>query len=289
MKGNNELYTTVAISDFKDDKYINQLLELSIGIEVALLTKLSNQLNSMCYEKDLNALKKEITDFKSCLNQFKVLPYKVRIHQPGGYTYYWSDENNGFVFLKDFFSFCYDLGFRNYVIHIPYGNSKINLNEELNEYREKLGNLIPVDAYLEVEEISVSYDELEDSQNMRFYNGILFEKLMEGQKAKMLLDTYECGGINKTIYRIKNLTSKGFEIKSVHLHKDKHKFLTCDEVELLLKSNFYGNLINEGFLREESSFDEFVETKSINCVVPNNQRIEILKSYYFLLKNKRKV
>ena len=84
---------------------------------------------------------------------------------------------------------------------------------------------------------------------------------------------------------MKDLTSKGFEIKSIHLHKDKHKFLTSDEVKLLLTSNFCGNLINEGFLREEGCFDEFVKTKSIDHVVPNSQRIDILKKYQLIFEN----
>jgi len=281
------LATTVTVSDFKDLKYISQLIELNIGMELALLTKLSNNLNLAQYEIDLDMLKKEIIDFNNAFNQFKIPLHKIRIHQPGGYTYYWSSKNkkSGVPFLKEFFSYCYDLGFRNYIIHAPFGDSGIDLNLELDKYRETISCLVPADANLEVEEISVSTNELENRQNMRFYEGESFEKLMKDQNATVLLDTYECGGINKTIHRIKYLTSKGFEIKSIHLHKDKHKFLTSDEVKLLLTSNFRGNLINEGFLREEGGFDEFVKTKSINHVVPNNQRIEILKKYQLVLEN----
>ena len=39
----NPLYTTVTVSDFKDVNYINQLIELNISIELALLTNLPNQ------------------------------------------------------------------------------------------------------------------------------------------------------------------------------------------------------------------------------------------------------
>ena len=67
------------------------------------------------------------------------------------------------------------------------------------------------------------------------------------------------------------------------MHKDKHKFLTSDEVGLL-KSEFQGNLVNEGFVRDQSSFDEFLRTKSIDCIVSNEQRIQILKTYLERLK-----
>jgi len=279
-------YTTVTLSDFEDVQYINQLIKLNIGLELALLTKLSNNLNLAQYERDLDALKKEITAFKSYFSQFNIPLENIRVHQPGGYTYDWSHETekSGFDFLKEFFSYCYDLGFRNFVIHAPYGNSLVNSLEELNDYREKLSTLLPDDARLEVEEISVSHNDLENT-NIRVYKGDLLEKLIKDQKAKILLDTYECGGIKETMGRLKELKSKGFEIKSIHLHKDKHKFLTSDEVGLLLQSNFSGNLINEGFLQDESSFDEFVKTKSINCVMPNNQRIEILKKYIEQISN----
>jgi len=273
------LYTTVTVSDFQDKAYINHLIDLNIGVELALLTPLSDITQ---YKKDLDALKKEIEAFKDCFNQYNIPVDKVRIHQPGGYAYYWSDHDkiSGYNLLKDFFSYCYDSGFRNFVIHPPYGNSNIDQLLELDQYKEKIKHLIPADATLEVEEISVSNDELENSENIRFYSGPLFETLMQDQpNAIMLLDTYECGGVDATIKRFKDLTSKGFEIKSIHLHKDKHKFLTSDEVALLLNSNFCGNLVNEGFLQDESSFDEFIKTKSMKCVVPNIQRIEILKSY----------
>lgn len=275
----NSLYTTVTVSDFNDAKYINQLIKLNIGIELAFLTKLSDQLDGAQYEKDLEALKKEMAKFTHFFDTFKIPFDKVRIHQPGGYAYYWCNENkrSGFDFLKDFFSYCYQLGFRNYVIHTPYGNSEIDQDLELKGYREKLTNLVP-DANVEVEEISVSNNELESHQNIRFYSGALFEKLLEGQKATMLLDTYECGGVDETINRIQYLRSKGFEIRSIHAHKDKHKFLASKEVGLL-STKFCGNLVNEGFLRAECSFDEFVKTKLLSCVVPNDQRVEILKGY----------
>lgn len=62
------------------------------------------------------------------------------------------------------------------------------------------------------------------------------------------------------------------------MHKDKHKFLTTQEVNLL-KSHFKGDLVNEGFVQATSSFEEFIKTKNIACVVANNQRVEILTTY----------
>jgi len=277
-KKSNTFYTTVTVSDFKDTEYINQLLELNIGMELALLTGLPHQLNMAHYEKDLDALKKEVTEFKNLLDQFNIPPHTVRIHQPGGYAYYWFGENeiSGFDLLKDFFAYCYGLEFRNYVIHSPYGNADAEPNVELNDYRKKLNKLIS-EAHVEVEEISASKNEIKN-KGLRSNEGTLIEKLMDGQKAKILLDVHECGGTEETIRRLKNLTSRGFEINSIHMHKDKHKFLTREEVGLL-KKTFSGNLINEGFLKNEYSFDEFIKTKSINCVVPNNERLEILKGY----------
>ena len=275
----NTLYTTVTLSDFKDAKYINKLLALNIGMELALLTKLSDNPTPAELKNDLEALKKEISVFKNCFDTFKIPLNKIRIHQPGGYAYYWFNQNNvsGFDFLNDFFSYCSKLGFRNFVIHTPYGNYNINQDRELNEYREKLSHLAS-NINLEVEEISTSNKKLKNTEGIRFYNGPLFEQLMAGQRATMLLDTNECGGVTNTLDRLKKLNSKGFEIRSIHLHKDNHKFLTDKEVGLLLQA-FSGNLINEGFVRQESSFDEFIKTKSADCIVPNNERIKILKSY----------
>lgn len=36
-KESNALYTTVTVSDFKDAEYINALIELNIGMELAFL------------------------------------------------------------------------------------------------------------------------------------------------------------------------------------------------------------------------------------------------------------
>jgi len=274
---NPNFYTTVTLSDFKNVAYINQLKELNIGMELALLTDLSDIEH---YKNDLEILKKEITDFKSCFDTFKIPIDGIRIHQPGGYSYSWYSNNkvSGYDLLKDFFSYCSEIGFRNYVIHAPYGDSSVDQDTELNDYKEKLSSLV-CEGTVEVEEITVSNNGSKEAHDMRFYSGALFEKLMEGQLATILLDTYECGGVNETIERMKGLKLKGFEVKSIHLHKDKHKFLTGDEVGLLLKSGFDGNLVNEGFIKKESSFDEFVTTRSIDCTASHDQRIEILKRY----------
>ena len=58
MKKGNTLYTTVTISDFKDTGYINELIKHNIGLELAILTHLSGNINT-----DLENLKKEIIDF----------------------------------------------------------------------------------------------------------------------------------------------------------------------------------------------------------------------------------
>ena len=51
----NVLYTTVTLSDFKDKTYIDQLLALNVGIELALLTS------------TLEDLKQEVDGFKHTL------------------------------------------------------------------------------------------------------------------------------------------------------------------------------------------------------------------------------
>ena len=276
----NAFYTTVTLSDFKDSEYINRLIALNIGMELALLTKLSENPTHTEQKKDLEALKEEVVEFKGFFDAFNIPVHNIRIHQPGGYAYYWfsKDDCSGFDFLKDFFSYCSKLGFRNFVIHTPYGNSNINQGVELVDYRKKLSRLAS-NINLEVEEISASNNELKNAEGIRFYNGTLFEQLMAGQRATILLDTNECGGVVKTLKRLKNLNSKGFEILSMHLHKDNHKFLTKKDVELLLGANYSGNLINEGFVREGSSFDKFIKTKSVDCIVPNKERIKTLKGY----------
>jgi len=282
-KNGNMFFTTVTVSDFSDENYINNLKKLDIGIELVLLTPLAGQLNVAKYDRDLEKLKQEIRDFIHVLSKFNIPLNQVRVHQPGGYAYDWFGANNlsGYDFLKDFFAFCYEAGFRNYVIHAPYGHLDVYQGVELSDYKAKIDNLFPADAQvnLEVEEISALHAESGARANIRLYNGQLFEKLMRGPRATVLLDVYECGGVDEMLKRLEHLKSEGFEIKTIHMHKDKHKFLTPDEVEVLVKANFLGNLVNEGFVKQESSFDEFVKTKSVECIVPNDKRIEILKSY----------
>jgi len=193
--------------------------------------------------------------------------------------YYWSNKKkvSGFDPLHDFFSYCSNLGFQNFIIHAPYGNTRIDQHIELEAHRKKLATLA-LHINLEVEEIATSNKELHDTY-VRFYKGERLEDLMKNQKATPLLDTYECGGIEETINRIQDLASKSFKINTIHLHKDKHKLLTNNEFEQLLQFSPYKNFVNEGFIKPNSSFDTFVQTKSTDCIVPNNQRIEILKKY----------
>jgi hypothetical protein len=268
MAKNNPLYTTVTLSDFKDTKYINTLINLNIGMELALLTE------------EIFALKQEINGFKDAFERFNIPLNKVRIHQPGGYAYYWFKQNtiSGFDILKEFFSYCLTLGFEHYTIHAPYGNSIVDKNKELVEYKAKLQNLVP-NANLEVEEIMASNYELTNIENIRFYVGDSLEQLLHETQANILLDTYECGGIRKTIQRLEQLASHGFEVKSIHLHKNKHQFLTKNEIHELLATKYSGNLINEGFISRDSSFEKFIKTKSTDCTVPNEEKIKILKSY----------
>ena len=54
---------------------------------------------------------------------------------------------------------------------------------------------------------------------------------------------------------------------------------TREQGKELLTAKHTCNLINEGFIAQDSSFDEFIKTQSIDCVVPNNERINILKDY----------
>lgn len=271
-----KLYTTVTVSDFNDAAYIKQLIELEIGMELALLTKLSDGSIAEHAEQDVHALKKEMSDFIDCFNTFNISFDTIRIHQPGGYLYNWSSEF-GYRVLQDFFAYCCDQGFQGFVIHIPFGNTQSDEQEELEAFRKKLKNLVP-QATLEVEEIVASNADLKNSGTLRFYDEQRFEKLMQGQQAHMLLDVYECGSVEQTIKRLSDLKSKGFEIETVHVHKDKHKFLTTEEIQLL-STSFSGTIVNEGFIQDQSSFDEFVRTKSLDCVVSNEQRIEMLKRY----------
>ncbi len=238
----NVLYTTLTVFDFNDDEHINQLIDLNIGLELALLTT------------DLDSLKKELDDFKCYFKKFNIPVNMVRIHEP---------VVDNFALLKTFFEYCYELGFQHFTIHPPY---EIDPKLDIKKYQEQVRTLIP-HAHLEVEEV-----------NVNVHGERRFEQLMQGQKATVILDVYECGGVERTIERLKDLKSKGFDIKSIHLQKDKHKFLTSDEVGLL-KKHFSGNFINEGFVKSERSFDEFVKTKSVECIVTHIQKVDILKSY----------
>lgn len=278
---NCDFYNTVTVADFKDKNYIDQILNLNFGIELALLTPISNELQSTDqYENDLNGLKNEIQAFVELFKKFQIPIEEVRIHQPAGYTYYWNEQNNlsGFDFLNEFFTYCKGLGFQHFVVHTPYGNSNNKVELELNDFWEKL-KLLSLNSHVEVEEIISSNNELKHLTQLRFYNGILFESLLSHQTATMLLDVHECGSATQTVNRMNDLKSKGFEIHSIHIHKDKHKILPNDELLLILNSHFSGNFINEGFLRDESSYEEFAKTKSPNCIVPNIQRIQILQGY----------
>ena len=127
-KKSNTLYTTVTVSDFKDTEYINRLLELNIGMELALLTPLSSSPTPTNIKNDLEALKKELDAFKRHFDVFNISVDMIRIHQPGGYMYSWFSPNDvsGFDALKEFFSYCAKQGFKNFVIHTPYGNATIS-------------------------------------------------------------------------------------------------------------------------------------------------------------------
>lgn len=280
MPKTNPLYTTVTLSDFKDSEYIHSLINLNIGMELALLTKIPLELNTLTHPHEISALKQEILAFKDAFEKYRIPLNKIRIHQPGGYMYHWSSRNgiSGFDVLKEFFSYCLTLGFKNYIIHAPYGSAPTNKGIELAEFREKLQNLVP-NANLEVEEIATSNHKLKNIEGIRFYEDTLLEQLLQETAATILLDTYECGGVKPTIRRLEQLKSRGFEVKSLHLHKNKHQLLTNTEVGKLLTSQFTGNLINEGFISRNSSFEEFIKTKSHDCIVSNKEKIETLKSW----------
>lgn len=267
------LYTTVTVADFKDADYINKLKELSIGIELALITYpfvKSNQVN------DLKALKEEIAEFVECFETFDIPLQKTRIHQPGGYLYHWEDEN--FEMLKSFFVFCAGFGFEQFTVHSPYRNLDVDQEVELKDFREKLHDLGSVVKKLEVEEIFPSCTG-EGDEPVRCYHGSLFEKLVCDQKATVLLDTYECGGVDATINRIDQLQAKDFSIKTIHIHKNGHHFLSPEELGQLFGCAFAGTIVNEGFLKPGATFKQFVQTKSTGLVMPNSERIEILKEY----------
>jgi len=165
------------------------------------------------------------------------------------------------------------MGLKNYTIHGPYGNSGADVDVELADFRNKLQMLTDIGT-VEVEEIVTSC-----SEGVRCYNGEFLEKLMDGQKANIILDTYESGGIEGTIKRMQTLADKNFEVLSIHIHKDKHKFLSPEELVALLKTGFRGNIINEAFVKNQSSFEEFIKTKSQECIVTNEQRIALLEQF----------
>lgn len=274
----NKLYTTVTLSDFNNTEYINELKKLDIGIELALLTPVSSKPNQENYPTELAQLKEEINNFKKVFTTFEIECKNVRIHQPGGNFYNWfkktTNEIDGYDALKDFFAHCTSLGFAQYIIHAPYGNPDADEKTDLFELKTKLKNLVP-GKNVEVEEIVTSNKNV----SFRLYAGDMLEKLIEGIDTTILLDTHECGGIAQTIERLKNLKNKGLQVKSIHLHKNKHQCLEKEEVQKIIGANFSGNLINEGFITSNGNFDEFVKTKSSKHILAREEKIKILKSY----------
>jgi len=131
MEKCNNFYTTVTVSDFHDTSYINDLINNNIGLELALLAHLSGNASL-----DLENLKKEMADFCHFFDLFKMQRNTIRVHQPGGYMYYWSDRVKGLEALNNFFNYCCDLGFQHFIIHTPYGNSSVDENKELEEFKK---------------------------------------------------------------------------------------------------------------------------------------------------------
>jgi hypothetical protein len=170
---------------------------------------------------------------------------------------------------------CRARGFVRFVVHSPLGAAGTPPPQELVLYRHMLGALCGLGG-VEVEEILASSDA---SAPTRPYGGPWFERLLAGQAATPLLDTYEEGGVDPCIRRLRALDSKGFAVETIHLHKNKHEFVDAREYALLRGSGYDGAVVNEGFVREESSFDAFLATGSAECIVPNEKRITILESY----------
>lgn len=277
------LFTTVTLSDLQDDEYIRQLIAHGIGIEVALTTPLPDIRQ---YENDLHCLKGEITAYKTGLDRFMIPLNRVRVHQPAGYSCYWSSgwKRTGYHLLKAFFAYCVKLGFNSFVIHAPIGHCANDAEAELADYQQKLRELLS-EGDLEVEEIYQSYQGSDTDKRYRHYYGSDLEKLLAQQKTAILLDTYECGGIPGTVQRLKELHSKGFIVNSLHLHRDKHKFLSLAEFQQLLQLIEYrGRLINEGFIDDSGSFEEFVESRAAHCLVANTKRLQILAGYLQVIK-----
>lgn len=275
------LYTTVTLHDFNDSEYTTDLIGSGIGMEVSLSTQLSIVPDGDCYNKDLDTLSQEISGFIKCFDEYAVSVRDVRIHQPGGYSLNWSDLS-GYNLLKDFFDFCHGLGFVHFVIHAPIGNAETDMAIEMENYRKLLSCLAP-DANLEVEEIDLSYRDTNGNGKERYYYGSLFEELMSMQNAGVLLDSYECNGIEGLLRRKRDLTANGFEIKSVHLHRDKHKFIEPKDAEILLTGKDGCIYVNEGFVSNESSFQDFINTGSLDCIMENSKRIELLNQYLIYL------
>ncbi|HYH05066.1 MAG TPA: hypothetical protein VEC37_18390 [Bacillota bacterium] len=280
---NHSLYTTVTLTDLHDTEYIGGLIDLGIGIEVALTTPLADIRQ---YENDLHCLKQEITAYKTGLDRFLIPTNQVRVHQPAGYSYYWSCGWNrtGYHLLKAFFAYCVKLGFASFVIHAPIGHCANDAAAELTDYQQKLAELLS-EGDLEVEEIVQSYQDGSADKQRRYYYGGGLERLLTEQKATILLDVYECGGVAATVQRLNNLQLKGFTVNSLHLHHDKHKFLSLADFQLLLQSTeFRGKLINEGFIDDSGSFEEYIRSRTVRGVVANAKRITMLAGYLHVME-----
>jgi len=274
------LYTTVTLADFRDASYIRQLVRIGIGFEVALTTVLSDGVHSGQIKSDLELLTEELKAIKTELDRHGVLSSSVRVHQPAGYFFDWSMGNcdRALPSLAVFLERAARHSFTHHVVHAPTGDLHVSPKQELLEFRRMLCAMA-LSASIEVEEVPVS--SAEQGHNRRPYAGRLFEELLAGQKTDPLIDTHECGGSAFTLRRLEDLESKGFLVRTIHLHKDKHHFLDPEEYGQL-RSRFRGSMVNEGFIRKESSFKEFLSTGSIDCVVPHERRVAVLKNYLAL-------
>ncbi|MEN9405718.1 MAG: hypothetical protein RLZ12_2 [Bacillota bacterium] len=282
----NKLYTSVTKHDLRDERYMYDLQEMGIGFELALLTTLSDQL--LVEEQaqyDLDNLKRELEFFLKYFERIDFKIEQVRVHQPGGYMYAWFFQNGlcGFEWLRMFIDYCGSVSLKHHVLHTPFGQLRRDEADELADYREKLACLASRNE-IEVEEIIASNNEIGEVAKRRLYHGRLYEELLSEQAAQPLLDVHECGSVFKTMARLQELTKKGLNVSAIHLQKNKHKFLTQTELSTLLESGFQGALINEGFLRDDVSFTEYLKTKGTICLLAPEQKVTILKEYLALLK-----
>jgi hypothetical protein len=263
------------LPDFADGAYIRELIALSVGFEIALATRVSVDPRRDRIAADLRCLDHELAEINSQLVQQRVPLSTVRVHQPGGYFYDWAIGDGDLPWLAVYLDMACQRSFIQHVIHAPVGNLRLTEAEELVQYRQRLSALSS-GLSVEVEEVPASHAEM--GPGRRYYVGRLFEALLADLAPSPLIDTHESGGIDGALQRAADLASKGFRVNTLHCHRDKHQLLRTYEYECL-RAQFTGTIVNEGFIRDSSTFAQFLTTGSLDCVASHEERVAILRSY----------